>query len=78
MFSYYLLNTVSKKSLITANNDLIRLSDQLWVFGNLSDGVIEEIHLAEKLKMPVRYFRIEKKVGDFKEIKPRDIELEYN
>ncbi len=78
MFSYYLLNTVSKKALITANNDLIRLSDQLWVFGNLSDGVMAEIRLAEKLAIPVRYFRIEKRIGSFKEINQSDIQIEYN
>lgn len=59
MFSYFLLDTVEKRSLISANNELIRRSDELWVFGEISDGVREEIRLADKLKKKILYFDIE-------------------
>ena len=58
MFSYFLLDTVDREALIRANNDLIRRSDELWVFGDLSDGVREEISLATKLGIPVKFFTI--------------------
>lgn len=58
MFSYFLLETVERHALIEANNDLIRRSDELWVFGDISDGVYKEIILAQKLKLPVRYYTI--------------------
>jgi len=58
MYSYFLLDTVDRKKLISANNDLIRRSDELWVFGETSDGVSEEIKLAQRLGMPVKYFDI--------------------
>lgn len=60
MFSYFLLDTVDREKLISANNDLIRRSDELWVFGKISDGVQEEINLARQLEKPVLFFKISK------------------
>lgn len=56
MFSYFLLDTIERNSLIAANNELIKRSDELWVFGKISNGVEQEIKIAKKLKKPVRYF----------------------
>jgi hypothetical protein len=58
MFSYFLLDTVERRKLIRANNDLIKRSDELWVFGEISDGVQKEIDLAEMLKQKIRYFKV--------------------
>lgn len=58
MFSYFLLDTVDRKALIEANNDLIRRSDELWVFGEISDGVREEIKLAKACKLPISYYKL--------------------
>lgn len=68
MFSYFLLDTVERKKLIRANNDLIRRSDELWVFGEVSDGVEKEIKLAKKRGMPVHYFVINNDLATFKKI----------
>jgi hypothetical protein len=57
MFSYFLLDTVARDKLIKANNTLIKKSDELWVFGDISDGVAQEIKLARKLKIPVKFFQ---------------------
>ena len=59
--------TVDRNSLISANNDLIRRSDELWVFGEISDGVKEEIKLAESLNRQVKYFEVGEKAGEFVE-----------
>ena len=59
MYSYYLLDTAERCNLIKANNDLIRRSDELWVFENISDGVQKEIDLANELEMPIKYFKLE-------------------
>ncbi len=56
MYSYFLLDTIDRKALIRANNDLIRHSDELWVFGPISDGVKAEIELASELKLPICSF----------------------
>ncbi|MFC1649491.1 hypothetical protein ACFL2C_02120 [Patescibacteria group bacterium] len=58
MYSYFLLDTVERKKLISANNDLIRRSDELWVFGDISDGVQQEINLATKLEMSIKYYEV--------------------
>jgi hypothetical protein len=56
MYSYFLLDTVNRVSLIQANNELIRRSDELWVFGPISDGVKAEIDFARTLKQPTKFF----------------------
>ncbi len=59
MYSYFLLDTVARKKLIAANNDLIRRSDELWVFGEISDGVDKEMTLAKSLGQKVIFFRVD-------------------
>ena len=75
MFSYFLLDTVERKKLIRANNDLIRRSDELWVFGDISDGVDKEIKLAHKMSIPVIYYDINGGIGSFKRIKKGGLEI---
>lgn len=76
MFSYFLLDTVDRQALISANNTLIRKSDELWVFGSISDGVVEEIKLARKLKLPIKYFKVEPVSCRFIEIEDGKAERE--
>lgn len=59
LFKYFLLDTVDRDRIRNANNNLIKLSDELWVFGPISDGVLAEIKLAKEIDMPVKYFKIE-------------------
>ena len=73
MYSYFLLDTVERRKLIRANNDLIKRSDKLWVFGEISSGVREEIELAKKLKMPIKYFKIGKDCSNFNEVSRKDL-----
>lgn len=69
MYSYFLLGTVDRQKLIDANNQLIEKSDELWVFGEITDGVEKEINLAKKLKLAVKYFEIEPVTLKFSEVK---------
>jgi hypothetical protein len=78
MFSYFLLSTVKKNALISANNDLIRRSDEVWVFGELSTGVVAEIKLAKELNLPIHYFQIKNRLDHFKEISTFQVEMELN
>ena len=73
MYSYFLLDTVEKQRLISANNELIRRCDEVWVFGEISDGVQEEVKLANKLKLTVKYFDIDKDSYVFVEESTRNI-----
>lgn len=55
-FDYNLAGLVPKDSIRIANNSMIGCCDELWVFGDVSDGVLVEIYLATKQGKPVRYF----------------------
>lgn len=58
IFEYFMLGTVKRDTVYNANNNLVKKADELWVFGPVSDGVLEEIKLAKKLKKPIKYFAI--------------------
>ena len=40
------------------NNNLLLRCDELWVYGDVSDGVLSEINTFTKTGKPVRYFDI--------------------
>lgn len=60
LYDYFLLDTVDRKFMIEANNVLVARSNELWVFGPVSEGVAKEICVAESLGKPIRYFAIKK------------------
>ena len=72
MFSYFLLDTVERQALISANNTLIRRSDELWVFGEISNGVKEEIKLAQELNIPVKYLSVQRPSCRFIEVSQQE------
>ena len=76
-FDYFLLDTVDRDLIRNANNNLLRISDELWVFGPVSDGVLAEIKLVKEARKPVRYFKI---IGskDIEEISKDEVEFENN
>lgn len=57
-FDYFLLDTVERDCVRSANNTLVRRADELWVFGDVSDGVLAEIQQAKQQAKPTRYFKI--------------------
>lgn len=57
-FEYFLLDTVDRDVVRAANNALVHRADELWVFGDVSDGVLAEIKQAKEQGKPVRYFKI--------------------
>ena len=77
MFSYFLLDTTDREGLINATNALILKSDELWVFGPISDGVACEINLANKLQIPIKYFDFSINGGiSFKEVDFANVRFE--
>ncbi len=56
IFDYFLLDTVDRDVVRQGNNTLVMRSDELWVFGDISDGVQAEIVQFKKTGRPVRYF----------------------
>lgn len=76
MFSYFLLDTVDRVALIESNNDLVRLANELWVFGKLTTGVKAEIDVARASDIPVRYFTIAEIKGTVEDKFEGDITLD--
>lgn len=58
-FDYYLADVVDRDLIRNANNNLIAIADELWVFGSVSNGVMAEIKQALIQNKPIRYFQIE-------------------
>ena len=55
-FDYFMIDSVERDEIRSANNVLVSRSDELWVFGPISDGVLAEILQAKEAGKPVRYF----------------------
>ena len=75
IFEYFMLDTVDRDLIRNANNNLVRRADQLWVFGEISDGVLAEIKLAKELEKPIRYFLIIKS-REIREISENEVQFE--
>jgi hypothetical protein len=75
IFDYFMLDSVDRDLVRRGNNNLIRISDELWVFGPISDGVLAEIKLAKEINKPVKYFKIINS-KEIKEISKKDVNFE--
>lgn len=60
IYEYFLLDTVDRDAVREGDRVLVSKSDELWVFGLVSNGVEAEIEIAKSLNKPIRYFAIEK------------------
>lgn len=77
VFEYFLGDRVDRDLVRQGNNNLIRIVDELWVFGELiADGVLFEICLANKLKKPVRFFTVHNRAEKIREISPKMLRFE--
>ena len=55
-FDYFLLDAVERDTVRRANNTLVARADELWVFGDIADGVRVEIIQAWQQYKTVRFF----------------------
>lgn len=72
---YFLLDTVNRDAVRNSNNTLVERCDEVWVFGPVSDGVLEEIRLAKKTDKPIKYFAVINS-KEIKEISKTEVEFE--
>jgi len=75
-YDYFLLDTVERDKVREANFELISRCDELWVFGEVSDGVLKEILFAKNHRIPIRYFKIVDEPLKFIEISEEEVEYE--
>ncbi len=60
IYEYFMLDSVDRNLIREGNNNLVIKSDELWVFGPVSNGVLAEIKIAKEMNKPIKYFKIEK------------------
>ncbi|MFH0896856.1 MAG: hypothetical protein V1850_02250 [Candidatus Bathyarchaeota archaeon] len=58
IFDYFMVDSVDRDLVRKANNNLIRVSDELWVFGPISDGVLAEVKMVKEMGKPIKYFSV--------------------
>jgi hypothetical protein len=76
-FEYFLGDRVERDLVRRGNNNLIRIADELWVFGDkIADGVLFEIYYAQRLGKPVRFFSIHNDARKIGEVDPRKLTFE--
>lgn len=76
IFDYFLSDRVDRDLVRRGNNQLIRICDELWVFGNISDGVLFEIASAIQLNKPIKFFSIGSTLKEIREISMDQITCE--
>lgn len=77
VFGYFLGDRVDRDLIRQGNNNLIKIAEELWVFGcPIADGVLFEIILAKKLGKPIRFFTIENRAEDIRETNPTELSFE--
>ena len=55
-FDYFLLDAVERDTVRRTNNTLVERADEMWVFGDIADGVRAEIMQAWQQHKTVRFF----------------------
>ncbi len=75
-WAYFMDDMVDRELVVRANNNLIILSDEIWTFGPIADGVLAEIRFAVSLGKKIRYFSVGKKYEHIREIKVVELEFE--
>lgn len=75
-WDYFLNDLVARNLIVRANNNLIYLADEVWTFGQISNGVFHEIILARKSGKKVRHFSCGKKISDIEPLNFVDLEFE--
>lgn len=76
LFDYYIADSVDHDLVRNANNTVVERADELWVFGEIADGVKKEIIIAKRLNKPIKYFDISELPEKIKEISEKNVMFE--
>lgn len=73
LFDYFLGDRVDRDLIRNGNNEMIKRCDELWVFGNVSDGVLFEIYMCRQMGKVVRFFNIATRASEIMELKTDEV-----
>lgn len=76
LYGYFLYDMVERNRVRNANNNILRRCDELWVFGEISDGVLSEIICFRELNKNIRFFDLSKLPDEIVGITPEDVIFE--
>jgi len=76
LFGYYLYELVDRNLVRNGNNNLMKRCDELWVYGEISDGILAEIQMFKQLGRTIRFFDISKLPREVKEISKEELVFE--
>lgn len=75
-YGFYMNGTVDKDEVIECCHQIIRTSDELWVFGPVSEAILTDIAVAVMERTEVRFFSISEEISEIHELSPDDIIFE--
>lgn len=75
-WGYYLDDLVERDYIVRGNNNLILISDEVWTFGPIADGVFSEVLFAKNLEKIIRHFSIGKTIGEIRCISSDELMFE--
>lgn len=67
-WDYFLDDLVKRETIHKANEQLIKMSNEVWQFGEISNGCYHELVMAMERKMPIKFFTIGGKVDEIRQI----------
>jgi len=68
VWGYFLYELVDRDLVRRGNNNIVRIVDEVWVFGPIADGVVAEIDYAIELRKPIKFFSAGSKYTDIQPI----------
>lgn len=72
-FGHFVYEIADPQTMIDSINALIVRCNELWAFGEITEGMWEEINMCKKLGLKVRYFNIAKLPKKIFEIKESEV-----
>lgn len=75
-YGFYMNGSVAKDEVIECCHQLIRTSDELWVFGPVSEAILTDIAVAVMEGKEVHFFSISEQVSEIHELEMEDIVFE--
>ncbi len=75
-WDYFMGDNIARDLVRNANNTLVERADELWQFGEISNGCFYEIKLALTNNKPVRFFKLGKTKENIIEIEFSDVTIE--
>jgi hypothetical protein len=58
IWDYFLNEAVDREAVKQANDTIVRRADEIWIFGEIADGVLYEIKIAKQMNKPIKYFDV--------------------